>query len=285
MWTESLWIAAGMAGSFMAAVLLILAYAIGRAVKKPELSPERFLAMPRPAGTVVVVAGASMTHGRIGCDWVAALRRRFPDRVFVNAGANGDLSWNVRQRLDEVIACRADRVILLVGANDAIGSFDRASGRVYRRKKDLPRLPGIDWFEENVRAILGRLRAESGARVAVLTLPPIGERPSAVTPVLDAHNEVLRSAAADSGVELLPVAGAFRDRLAAFESPGKEGEFRSGLRLAGRVLRAIVLHYVLGWSWDRVAGGRGGRLFVDSVHLSDRGGAILEETVARWLET
>ena len=78
----------------------------------------------------VVFLGDSITQGGLGADWVGALRQRLADRALVvNAGVGGQVTWDLRQRLDEVARCRPDAILLLVGSNDAVGALaSRADG-------------------------------------------------------------------------------------------------------------------------------------------------------------
>ncbi|MEV0617402.1 GDSL-type esterase/lipase family protein [Nonomuraea sp. NPDC050404] len=69
----------------------------------------------------VVAAGASMTQGALGADWVAALRARpeLGGYEFVNAGINGNTTDDLRLRMDtDVVACRPAAVTILIGTND-----------------------------------------------------------------------------------------------------------------------------------------------------------------------
>ena len=45
---------------------------------------------------------------------------------------NGDLAWNVNQRIDEIIKCDPDLVFLLIGSNDAMGSLSKDAGEFYK---------------------------------------------------------------------------------------------------------------------------------------------------------
>ncbi|MFC7103334.1 GDSL-type esterase/lipase family protein [Nonomuraea rubra] len=70
-------------------------------------------------GPRVVAAGASMTQGSLGADWVASLRASFPTYEFVNAGNNGDTTADLLNRVDtDIVACRPAAVTLLIGTND-----------------------------------------------------------------------------------------------------------------------------------------------------------------------
>jgi hypothetical protein len=67
---------------------------------------------PKSSGPVVVAAGASMTQGTLGRDWVGDLREKpeFRGYEFVNAGDNGNTSADLRGRVDsDIVACDPDR--------------------------------------------------------------------------------------------------------------------------------------------------------------------------------
>lgn len=76
-------------------------------------------------------------------DWVALLKARLGPMglEFVNAGRNGNLAWNVLQRLDDVIHCRPDAVTLLIGTNDIAATYSRAAARNYRIQQHIPQTP------------------------------------------------------------------------------------------------------------------------------------------------
>ena len=49
---------------------------------------------------VIACIGDSLTHGNIGVSWVDQLRIEFPSDIFLNEGINGDVVWQVHQRLE-----------------------------------------------------------------------------------------------------------------------------------------------------------------------------------------
>ena len=150
----------------------------------------------------------------MSADYLALLRARLAGHgyEFVNAGINGNLAWNVLQRLDDVIACRPDAVTLLVGTNDVLATLGPPWEPMYRRQQHITVTPTLAWYVENVRAIIDRLRAETGARLAILDLPPLGEDlASEINGRIREYNEALRAVAAETGVPVLPL----HDRLVA----------------------------------------------------------------------
>jgi lysophospholipase L1-like esterase len=225
----------------------------------------------------VLCLGDSITHGHLGSDWTDLLARR--GLCVVNGGINGELAWNVVQRLDRALACRPDVVTVLIGANDAMAAHDEASSRRYVRMSNLPRPPDLTWFEENLRELVRRLREGSQARIALMTLAPIGEdRQAPIAALIGECNAIIARVAEDLDVEVMPL----HDRLAALlvESPeAPKHSYVPGMRSMIRMVGAGVLHYILGRGWDRIADRRGLTLTIDLVHLNDRAGTVVADLV------
>jgi len=249
-----------------------------RVLQPPARSPDRWSEALRPAsGPVVLCLGDSITHGHLGSDWTGLLASR--GLTVVNGGINGELAWNVVQRVDRALVCRPGVVTVLIGANDAMAAHDEASGRRYLKLVNLPRLPDLEWFEENLRLLVGQLREKSEARIALMTLAPIGEDSRApIASLVGECNEIIARVAEDLDVEFLPL----HDRLAALLDAGSRAQqhrYAPGTRSTIRMVGAGALHYLLGMSWDRIAERRGLTLTIDLVHLNDRAGRVVAELV------
>ena len=221
---------------------------------------------PPPDKPVVLCLGDSLTHGRIGHDWVADLRARHPEWHVVNAGINGQVTWQMLQRVDELLALEPAAVLLLTGCNDCMASLDRADGEAYRDGNDLPQVPDLPWFERCLGELLERLE---GVPTAVLTLAPLGE--DGVDHV-DPFNGVIR--------RLAPVVLPLNERLR-HDRGGPGHRVRWARKRV--VLGALGQRYLLGRSWDAIAEARGGWMLVDGIHFSDRAAAALLELVEPWL--
>ena len=250
--------------------------------RRPPGDPVDFLASGRPPGTrsVVVCAGDSITHGVASATYVEPLRARLGGSgyAFVNAGINGDLAWNVLRRLDQMIACRPDAVTLLIGTNDVLGTLGPAWETMYRRQQHIPVTPSLPWYAESMRAILGRLAAETDARIAVLDLPPIGEDLASETnDRVRACNASIREIAEEAGVAVLPL----HDRLVALlPSDHAPTPFDGTRRLMGA---AMVRRVVLRQPWSRISAGHGLALLTDDVHLNDRAAGVVADLIEAWL--
>lgn len=218
---------------------------------------------PKSSGPVVVAAGASMTQGTLGRDWVGDLRKKpeFRGYAFVNAGDNGNTSADLRGRVDsDITACAPDRVTLLIGANDV--------------RDGVP----VEEYQENLTAIVDRIKSKTSARIALMSLPPLGEDLDAdINRKLRDYNAVIEETAARTTVDYVPVNERFTEHL---QDQGDRPAYDFGFTTA---FLAATEHYLFGQSWDDVARDNGLDLYVDHIHLSDRGGAIVTDLAAQWL--
>ncbi|MGA0092545.1 MAG: GDSL-type esterase/lipase family protein, partial [Candidatus Nanopelagicales bacterium] len=192
---------------------------------------------PRPP---VVVAGASIVRGRASVDFVQMLRERYPRRTFVNGGVNGNVAWELLQRIDQVIACRPGQVAILIGTNDVQATLTPDATREARESKDLPEDPSIGWYAACMTEIVERLQ-RSGSSVAVCSLPPIGQDLDApVNAVVREANAAIGGLCARTGAAYLPVYEGLTELLAsqhATTGPAWTGSWAPGVR-------SLVEHYV-----------------------------------------
>lgn len=264
-WLHALWVTAALG-------VTSLAYAVYRLARPPTYRPSRFRRDERP---VLACLGSSTVHGHAGWDWVGALRSRLPQWAFMNGGLNGDLAENVLRRLDPVIAHQPDAVVILIGANDAMGAADAGLGRGYQKSKRLSEPPSLAFFERSLRQTVERLKRETPARIGLMTLVRIGGDRSAAVDQLALHNATIARLAQELEVELIPLADRYHD----FSGPAWE----PGGRMVWRVISACWWRYVLGMSWDRIADRRGSWLHADTIHLSERAGRVVADAVQEWL--
>ncbi|MEV0902467.1 GDSL-type esterase/lipase family protein [Actinoplanes sp. NPDC049802] len=229
--------------------------------------------------TLVVCAGDSITHGVMSSDYVAMLADRLEPRgyQFVNAGVSGDLAWNLLRRLDPVVACEPDVVTVLIGSNDVAAHIGERWLAAYMRDQKPPQTPTIDWYRENLTAIVRRLRTETSAEVVLLEMPPLGEDVDSVHNMrIGEYNRVVAEVAAEFGLTVLPLYGRFAGML---PSPAPR-PFDGG---RGLMYRAIAAHLLLRRSWNRISERNGLTLYTDQLHLNDRAGAVLAEMIAEHL--
>lgn len=263
----------------MAGVAGVLAYSIVRVQGRATGDIEEFRAGPSSDEPPVVCLGASIVRGRASVDWVQQLRERFATRTFVNAGVNGNLAWEALQRLDDVLGCQPSDVVVLVGTNDILGSLTPKAARRARKLKGLPDEPSREWFKESL-AELSRRLGEAGVRVAICSLPPIGQDlGDEVNAAVEGFNVAIRDVVAETGATYLPV----HERLVLL--------LRAQGRTTGPAWRedavfgvmSLVRHFAFGQSYDQIAVSRDLLLSPDGIHLDSTGASIVADVVAGFL--
>ena len=258
----------------------VLAYTVARVQGRATGDVSDYLAASPSGEGPIVVAGASIVRGRASVDFVQMLRARFPSRTFVNAGVNGNVAWELLQRIDQVIACRPARVVILIGTNDVQATLTADAMRKTRESKHLPEDPSLGWYAACLHEIVTRLQG-AGASVALCSLPPIGEDLAApVNVVVREANVALQRVCDATGAAYLPVYEHLADLLAsqgATSGPAWTGSWAPGLA-------SLVEHFALGRSYDAIALARGWILSPDGVHMDSTGAGIIADVVADWLE-
>lgn len=256
--------------------------------RPPANNPHTFLREGRreTTSTLVVCAGDSLTHGVNSGDYVSLLTRQLGDQgyEFVNAGLNGDLAYNVRRRLDDIIACQPDVVTLLIGTNDVLGSLNESWARYYSFSKKIPQSPTLDWYRHNLSDILRRLSEETEAKIAVLSLPMLGEElESDINLRVRRYNEVVREMAAVHDVAYLPLHEtviAFLEASPTSSNRPFDGAFRQTIQ---GTMAAVIRHRFQSKSWDQIASQEGFALLIDQIHLNDRGAVMITDLIEGWL--
>ena len=240
----------------------------------PNMAASTFEVPQNNTKPVVVCCGDSITHGHIGYDWVSALRKKDDSKIYINAGINADLTWNLNERVDNIIKHNPDYITILIGTNDAIGSQNiKHIQDYYVSTKGLPRLPHIDWYSSELERFITTVTVQTDAKIAISTLSWLGEQSNAeIIKVVKDHNDIIRSLSKKYDLTLIDLFKHFEDLIDSNNSvPYTTTEWR---RLRG--LRAVILHYVFGWSWNRIGEKYRLKLLCDHIHLNEKSGAIFQ---------
>lgn len=275
----------------LAALVIILLVSFGLSASKlrislPANSPERWLAAREAADggqagrPVVVCAGDSITHGVISANWLSLLEQRFPAASFINAGVNSELAYNLYKRLDSIIAVNPDLVCILIGTNDVNATFGLRSTLNYLAMQKLPELPTPYFYRESLTLILRKLKKDSKARLALASIPPIGEDPEHYAWIRsEEYARIGQEVAAAEAVEYLPL----HERFSAYlrTAPVKDPvPFERFNRLTQR---ALWSHHMMGKSWDEISAANGFHLLIDGIHFNSHGASIMAELVEAFI--
>ncbi|MBN2152825.1 MAG: hypothetical protein JW839_15345 [Candidatus Lokiarchaeota archaeon] len=253
----------------------------------PANNPRSFLRQKEiacPGRKRLVLVGDSITHGHVGADYAAMLRRRLEaaGRIMdvINAGINSQLAWNVLQNIDDIVACNPDYVTILVGTNDANSTLDPWNERTYRMLWKLPRVP-VDaaWYRKNLEEVVGTLKDLTKAKVAVLSLPTIGENPDdPAFKVGQSYSKIAKEVAARANVAYIPLCEAMAERIKERPSSLPYDMKRQALMQTGQVL----LHYH-GIPYGWISRAYKLRFHVDYLHLNDAGAAMVVDLIEKFV--
>ncbi|MHA2426031.1 MAG: SGNH/GDSL hydrolase family protein [Candidatus Thorarchaeota archaeon] len=269
----------------IALVFILIVIAIGcpllwgfaQSQKLPPNRPSKFSSKSQ-ASKLVVFIGDSITHGRQSFDYTSMVSEKFSsdDYEFVNAGINGELAWNMNARLDEVIDLQPDYITLMAGTNDGMASLSQKDGEFYRKRAKLPQDPSVEWYKEMMTSIAKKLTDETSAKVAIISIPPLGEDPShpAFTRSKEL-TEISMNVANQFDVAYLAANEAMCEYI--LENPSEpKSHFKNRIR---EIILAIFKHYLLRRSWDRISSDEGFNLLIDHVHLNSKGAKIVADLI------
>ena len=231
-------------------------------------------------GIRVACIGDSITHGRIGVDWVQHLRvkRGGEGFEFINGGINGHVVAQVNQRLDDILQHEPDVAILLIGTNDVMGSFDLDDGLRYQKNAGLDSPPSFEGFKESYLEVLEKLSIVN--HVAVCTLPPVGEElESPINQLVDDFNQWIIDTASDKDISVLPFNARLKILLEQRTVPLQQSYSADRFTKVSRILKASFSFYFLNTRWDDWGNKQGQQLIFDQIHIGEKAGEVLEELV------
>jgi lysophospholipase L1-like esterase len=263
-------------------IVIFLLYLAWQMMRPPKNRPKKFQKTTNKR--TVVLAGDSITHGQFGENYVSLVSQQLDMEQFelVNAGINSNLAWNLLQRLDEIIACDPDFVTIMIGTNDAFAATSEKQADFFVKRMKLPRSPDQAWFTSNLNEIVTRLQEETTAKIALISLPPIGEVKSHPGLKLSSvHSEAIKEVASETGVTYLPLHEKMLESLA-----NKAGDPRYPLeKVTMKMVSACFKHYVLRRDWNSIGASSGFELHIDYLHLNSRGARMVADLIEDFIRT
>lgn len=234
--------------------------------------------------TRVACLGDSLTRAQFSVDYLDLLGRRRPpgDTRLARFGVNGDFAHNLLQRLDAVVTDPPDVITVLIGTNDARASLAGYPVERAMRRKQLPERPSAGWFQQCLGAVVARLRAETDARIGLLSLPVLGQRlDGAAAQASRAYSRMIAEVAAGEEVAYLPLHERQTEELRRADPPPIS--YREATPAV--VVGVLVQHTVLRRSLDTISRRRSLALTTDHVHQNSRGASLVAEVIDTGLLT
>ncbi|MEU9337065.1 SGNH/GDSL hydrolase family protein [Streptomyces sp. NPDC048290] len=234
--------------------------------------------------TRVACLGDSITRAQLSVDYLDLLERRHPpgDVRLARFGVNGDFAHNLLRRLDAVVADRPDVITVLIGTNDARASLAGYPVEQAMKRKRLPERPSAGWFQQCLAAVVERLRTQTDATIALLSLPVLGQRPdAAAAQASQAYSRLIAEVATAEDVAYLPLHERQTEELRRASPPPVPYQEPTAAASVGVLVRRAVLRRSL----DTVSRRRGLLLTTDHIHQNSRGAALVAEVIDTWLPT
>jgi len=274
-----------LSGVLIIILIIAITYTLKKAQKLPLNSPVHFLedsARDKNKKTVVCV-GNSITHGQVSYNYVNILSDRLSGDgyQFVNAGINGNLVYNVVNRLDMIIRCDPDYVTVLIGTNDVNASLSQKNSARYMKDMALPEKPNAEFFRKNVKELISQLKRRTNAKIAILSLPPIGEEINHIAyQRTKEYSGIILDVAQENNVDYLPLHEKITEYLLA-EDHRPRLSYDNGFRRI--MIKGIFSHFLLGTSFDKIATNNGFLIVTDFLHLNHRGSKMVADLIKNWI--
>ncbi|MEV8319310.1 GDSL-type esterase/lipase family protein [Streptomyces sp. NPDC059900] len=232
--------------------------------------------------TRVACLGDSLTRAQLSVDYLDLLKQRHPpgDVRFARFGANGDFAYNLLRRLDTVVADPPDVITVLIGTNDARASLAGYRLEQAMKRKQLPERPSAGWFQQCLGAVVERLRTQTDASIALLSLPVLGQQlDAAAAHASQAYSRMIAEVAAAHGTAYLPLHERQVEELRQADPPPIPYQDPTPRASVG----VLVRHAVLRRSLDTISRRRGLVLTTDHIHQNSRGAALVAEVIDTFL--
>lgn len=272
----------GVSFSILLTVAAAFYYLRNAVLKKlPTNAPSPvFLSKIAPNSRRIVFAGDSNTHANMSFNWTELINGDF---VKINAGINADLSHNLLHRIDEIISFKPDIVCILIGTNDVNATMSSTSKQRYlsNGKIRVGDEVNIQSFRKNIKAIVSKVQNETRVKVALLSLPLIGEDlESEVNTRADEYSDVIQKASIDTGVTFIDI----REKLKRYVKEHQEKRPPSYEKYYFVMLRSIFLHFYFGFTFDKLSRMNGMLLSHDQLHQNSISGRIIAKEVNKYLD-
>jgi lysophospholipase L1-like esterase len=233
---------------------------------------------------IVVCLGGSMVRGQVSYNFVNLLDQRMTEDGFhfINAGIAGDQAYNVLMRLDSIIYYRPDFVTILVGTNDVTATLNPTLARISRLTRKFPEPPSAKFYQYNMLRIIDTFRDKTTAKIAVISLPVLGEDlESTPNQRIKEYNALLKEIADEKQVSYLPVYELQEEYLRKVHQ-GSGRSYESGGIL---LIKALARHYFLRQSFDEISRKNHFLLLTDGIHMNSRGAAFIADEIESFLRS
>lgn len=230
----------------------------------------------------VLFLGASITQGKISKNYIKMLKEKLGTKQYeyINQGVAGYESYNVLKKLKKAVKVKPDFIILLVGTNDVLSALDPKLAELSRKLKKIPHEPTLSNYRDNIKSIINQLKQETDSKIAISSLPVVGENLDAVeNKAIADYNEELKKICDNEDVVYLSVYEKQKIFLIS-ENGGKGKEYNKSSKMA---FKSLFLHYLLFMSLDTISKRNGYQLLTDGIHQNTKGAKFIAEEIEKFI--
>ena len=265
---------------FLIAMLVGLGVVYGSLWKKITSSkPEKYPTLQNRQNLdatkkTLVCLGDSITHGIVSYDWVTDLTGIFPDLQILNAGINSDLTFTILNRIDDVIDCRPDFIIILAGTNDVNAMMSSTNLKSYKQMGRISKetIPDFESFKNNYHQIVALLKQKTTAQIALVSLPVMSEDLTHEANMkADNYSAYVKQLTQEEQLGYLPFREIEKEYLLVNPRQLKH-KFEETTKL---FTFSLINHFILGKDWDYTSAKHGNQLSPDNLHLNSLSGGML----------
>jgi lysophospholipase L1-like esterase len=236
-----------------------------------------------PVTSLVICLGDSITRGQISASYVDILTERMSAEgfQFINAGVNNDLSYNILRRLDVDLDLQPQFVTVLVGTNDILALHTPYKGLGLRILKRLPQKANFGWYSSNLREIVRRIKIWTSAKIALLSIPVIGEDLSSpAIEMVRLYNTAVTQIAVQEQVAYLPL---FEQQVEYLKTTRTKPEGRAYPHFMLMTAELVVARALFHVNFDAFSRHNGYHLVTDGVHFNHQGARLISRAIETWL--
>ena len=233
--------------------------------------------------TRVAFLGDSLTQGTFSYNWIeyVAGKLKNPPYVFYNHGVNGEMAYNALKRIEKVVKENPDLVTILLGTNDVFSIATEENTKRYMRGLKLPQAPSLKWYVENLEEIVRTLQKRTNARIALISIPVLGEDPKhpVYIKAKEYVNEIKRIAK-EYKIDYLPLHETMEKYLQEHSSHQRISLY-TGLSM---MFWAYIKRKLLFYDWDKISRSNKLLLTTDTIHLNSISGKMLGDLVIGFIK-
>ncbi|TFG26653.1 hypothetical protein EU527_19465, partial [Candidatus Thorarchaeota archaeon] len=164
--------------------------------------------------------------------------------------------------------------------NDASAATSKAEAKDYMKRMKLPQLPDHQWFRNTLESLVHRLQKETCAKIALLSIPPIGENSEHPAFKLSSeYSKTIENIASSAGITYLPLHEKMTGFLA--EHPGEPKYPLEKFKI--EMIKALFKRYIMRKSWNDIGQEKGFQIHIDYLHLNTTGARFVVDLIERFL--